>query len=76
VKSPDAVCYDILTEARRVSKQLGDVRGATLRLHPDVAKALRSSEGSVLEEIEAYLVNVDLSTDPTMHPAQFDFVFV
>jgi hypothetical protein len=41
-----------------------------------VAKALRSSERSVLEEIEAYLGNVDLSADPTIHQAQFDFAFV
>ncbi|HEX6125698.1 MAG TPA: Rne/Rng family ribonuclease [Pyrinomonadaceae bacterium] len=76
VKSPTTVCYEILTEARRVSKQLEDVRQTTLRIHPDVAKALRSSERFVLEEIEAYLGNIDLSSDPTIHQAQFDFAFV
>lgn len=76
VKSPQTVCYEILTEARRLSKQLDDVRQTTLRIHPDVAKALRNSERAVLEEIEAYLGNVDLSSDPTIHQAQFDFAFV
>src|SRR5688572_2476762 len=76
VKSPTTVCYEILSEARRLSKHLDDVRQSTLRIHPDVAKALRSSERSVLEEIEAYLGNVDLSSDPTIHQAQFDFAFV
>ena len=76
VKSPQTVCYEILSEARRVSKQLDDVRQTTLRVHPDVMRALRSSERSVLEEIEAYLGNVDLNSDPTVHQAQFDFAFV
>ena len=76
VKSPTTICYEILAEARRLSKQLDDVRQTTLRVHPDVARALRSSERSVLEEIEAYLGNVDLSSDPTIHQAQFDFAFI
>ena len=76
VKSPTTISYEILAEARRLSKHLDDVRQTTLRIHPDVAKALRSSERSVLEEIEAYLGNVDLSSDPTIHQAQFDFAFV
>jgi ribonuclease G len=76
VKSPTTICYEILSEARRLSKHLDDVRQTTLRIHPDVAKALRSSERAVLEEIEAYLGNVDLSSDPTIHQAQFDFAFI
>ena len=76
VKSPTTICYEILSEARRLSKHIDDVRQTTLRINPDVAKALRGSERSVLEEIEAYLGNVDLSSDPTIHQAQFDFAFV
>ena len=76
VKSPTTICYEILSEARRLGKHLDDVRQTTLRIHPDVAKALRSSERSVLEEIEAYVGNVDLSSDPTIHQAQFDFAFI
>ena len=76
VKSPTTICYEILSEARRLGKHLDDVRQITLRIHPDVAKALRNSERSVLEEIEAYLGNVDLSSDPTIHQAQFDFAFI
>lgn len=76
VKSPQTVCYEILAEARRLSKELEDVRQTTLRIHPDVSQALRSAERSVLEEIEAYLGNVDLTADPTIHQAQFDFAFI
>lgn len=76
VKSPQTVCFEILAEARRVSRGLEDVRQTTLRAHPDVIKALRSTERAVLEEIEAYLDSVDLTADPNIHQAQFDFAFV
>jgi ribonuclease G len=76
VKSPTTVCYEILSEARRLSKHQDDVRQTTLRIHPDVAKALRSTERLVLEEIEEYLGNVDVTADPHIHQAQYDFAFV
>ncbi len=76
VKSPQTVCYEILAEARRLSKAVDDVRQTTLRIHPDVARTLRSTERLVLEEIEEYLGNVDLTADPHIHQAQFDFAFV
>lgn len=76
VKSPCTVCYEVLAEARRLSKHQEDVRQTTLRVHPDVAKALRSTERSVLEEIEEYLGFVDVTADPHIHQAQFDFAFV
>jgi len=76
IKSSSTVCYEILAEARRLSRNLDDVKHTTLRVHPDVAKALRSGEREVLEEIEAYIGNLDLSSDPLIHQAQFDFAFV
>ncbi len=76
VKSPQTVCFEILAEARRLSRNLDDVRQTTLRAHPEVIKALRSTERAVLDEIEAYLNTVDLTADPTVHQAQFDFALV
>ena len=76
VKSPQTVCFEILAEARRLSRNMNDVRQTTLRAHPDVIKALRSTERAVLEEIEAYLNAVDLTADPAIHQAQFDFALV
>ncbi|MFN6962579.1 MAG: Rne/Rng family ribonuclease [Pyrinomonadaceae bacterium] len=75
VKSPTTVAYEILAEARRLSKTVDDVRQTTLRVHPDVARALHD-EREVLDEVEAYLGNVDITADPTVHQAQFDFAFV
>ncbi|MBP7415766.1 MAG: Rne/Rng family ribonuclease, partial [Pyrinomonadaceae bacterium] len=71
VKSPVTICYEILSEARRLSKQVDDVRHTTIRVHPEVSKALRTTEREVLEEIEAYLGNVDVTADKHIHQAQF-----
>jgi ribonuclease G len=76
VKSPTTVCYEILAEARRLSRDVEDLRHTTLRVHPEVAKALRSTERAVMEEIEEYLGSVDITSDRSAHQAQFDFAFV
>jgi ribonuclease G len=76
VKSPQTVCFEILEEARRLAKNVDDVRQTTLRVHPDVSKALRESERVVLEEIEAYLGNIDVTGDSSVHIQQFDFAFI
>jgi Rne/Rng family ribonuclease len=76
VKSPTTVCYEILAEARRLRKDFDDVRHTTLRVHPDVSKALRGPEHEVLDEIEAYLGSVDVAADRTVHPGQFDFAAI
>ncbi len=79
VKSPQTICYEMLEEARRLAKGLnGDSENkqVTLRINPDVAKALRSSERDVLVEIEDYLGPIDISSDPTIHQEQYDFAVI
>jgi ribonuclease G len=76
IKSPQTICYELLEEARRLAKGLnGDSENkqVTLRINPDVAKALRSSERDVMIEIEDYLGPIDITSDPTIHQEQFDF---
>jgi ribonuclease G len=77
VKSPQTVCYEILEQARRLSREgEGDgSRTAMLRVNPEVARALRNQERDVLNEIEDYLGSVDVTSDPTIHQEQFDFAF-
>jgi ribonuclease G len=73
VKSPQTVSYEILAEARRISKEVDDSNEVILRIHPDVAKALRTSERDVLQEIEAFLGGVvSIKSDPAVHQEQFD----
>jgi ribonuclease G len=76
VKSAQTVCFEILEESRRLSKGVADVKHTTLRVNPEVAKSLRGDEKVVLEEIEAYLGNVDVVSDATAHQEQFDFAFI
>lgn len=79
VKSPQTVCYELLEESRRLAKGMNgerDNKQVILRVNPDVAKALRSSERDVLLEIEDYLGPVDISSDPAIHQEQFDFAVI
>ncbi len=78
IKSPQTVCYELLEEARRLAKGLngdGD-KQVTLRINPEVAKVLRSSERDVLIEIEDYLGPIDITSDETIHQEQFDFALI
>jgi ribonuclease G len=76
IKSAQTVCYEILEEARRLSRGMDDYKQVTLRVNPEIAKALRSTEKEVLIEIEDYLGAVDLTSDATVHQEQFDFAFI
>ena len=76
IKSAQTVCYEILDEARSLSKGLNDVRQSTLRVHPSIAKVLRGTEKAVLEEIEEYLGILDITEDNSIHQEQFDFAFI
>jgi ribonuclease G len=78
VKSAQTICYEILDEARRLSRGMnGDgIKQTTLRINPEVARALRSTESDVLNEIEDYLGAVDITSDERVHQEQFDFAFV
>ena len=73
VKSPQTVSYEILAEARRISKDVDHHNEVILRVNPEVAKALRGPERDVLAEIEAHLGGlVTIKSDPTVHQEQFD----
>ncbi|HSS22080.1 MAG TPA: Rne/Rng family ribonuclease [Pyrinomonadaceae bacterium] len=79
IKSPQTICYELLEEARTLSKSLNGNRKrqqATLRIHPEVAKSLRSTERDVLNEIEEYLGPIDINSDASVHQEQFDFAFI
>jgi ribonuclease G len=78
VKSPQTICYEILEEARRLARGMnGDrIKQTTLRVNPEVARALRGPERDVLLEIEDYLGVIDITSDPQSHQEQFDFAFI
>jgi len=78
VKSPQTICYEILEQARGLSKEIKDegAKQPTLRINPEVARALRGPERDVLNEIEDYLGALDITSDPRVHQEQFDFAFI
>ncbi|HEY0321457.1 MAG TPA: Rne/Rng family ribonuclease [Pyrinomonadaceae bacterium] len=78
VKSPQTICYEVLEEARRLARGMnGDgIKQTTIRVNPEIARALRSTEADVLAEIEDYLGAVDITSDEHIHQEQFDFAFI
>ncbi len=72
VKSVTTVCYEILGEVKKMAAQL-EGETITLRVHPDVAQALKSKQGALLSELEA-LTHKDIFVkgDSTVHQERFE----
>jgi ribonuclease G len=72
IKSTSTICYEILNEMRKVSREI-DGHGVLLRVNPEVARALKDEERTVLREMEDALGReVVLRPDLTMHHEQYD----
>jgi len=72
VKSIPTICYEIQAEARKMSGEL-DSQSLTLRVHPEIAKALKTRESALIEELEqATRKNIIIQSDPTLHWEQYD----
>ncbi len=72
VKSPQTVVSEILTEARKLSRSI-EGKEVMLRVHPDVAKVLKSHQNKFLEELEETLRRpVLVKSDPQLHHEKFD----
>jgi ribonuclease G len=72
VKSVQTVVSEILTEARKMARSV-DSKDVMLRVHPDVAKVLKSHQNKFLEELEEILRRpVLVKSDPLLHQEKFD----
>jgi ribonuclease G len=72
VKSVPTICYEIQAEARKMAAEL-DSQSVTLRVNPEIAKALKTRESSLVEELEqATRKSVIIQSDPTLHWEQYD----
>jgi Rne/Rng family ribonuclease len=72
VKSVPTICYEIQAEARKMAADL-DATSLTLRVHPEIAKALKTREASLVEELEQTArKSVIIQADPTLHWEQYD----
>ena len=72
IKSVQTVITEILAEARKIA---GSIEGkdVMLRVHPDVAKVIKSHQNKYLEELEEVLRRpVLVKSDPLLHNEKFD----
>jgi Rne/Rng family ribonuclease len=72
VKSIATLSYEIQTEARKMAPEM-DSGSITLRVHPEISKALKTRESSLIEELERWTKkSVIIQADPTLHWEQYD----
>jgi ribonuclease G len=72
VKSIPTLCYEIQTEARKMAPDLS-AGSITLRVHPEISKALKTRESSLIEELENWTKkSIIIQADPTLHWEQYD----
>jgi Rne/Rng family ribonuclease len=72
IKSVTTICYEILEEARKMAQEIdGDV--LTLRVNPEIARALKSREGTLTAELESLTgKDVIIKSDPSVHQERFE----
>jgi len=72
VKSVQTIVGEILQEAHKIASSV-EGKDAMLRVHPDVAKLLKSNQNKYLEELEEILRRpVLVRADPLLHHEKFD----
>jgi ribonuclease G len=75
VKSVATTCYNIYQELERMTGSMDEHHEVMIRVHPDVARALRESESIVLEEMRNLMrCEVRVKPDPSLHIEQFNIV--
>jgi ribonuclease G len=71
-KSPETICYDIQQEIKKMA-HLFDAKEITVRVNPEIAKALKSGEFVSLSEIEEWTKkDITVKSDPLLHEEHFD----
>jgi Rne/Rng family ribonuclease len=72
VKSVTTVCNEIYVEMRKIAKHL-EHEDVMLRVHPDVARELKTNNGRLLNEMEEMTKRtIIVKSDPAVHQQQFD----
>jgi len=72
VKSVGTICNEIYVEMRKIAKHL-EHEDVMLRVHPDVAKELKTNNGRLLNEMEELTKRtIIVKSDPAVHQEQFD----
>jgi len=73
VKSIPTLCYEIQNEARKMAMANTDTPNLTLRVHPEIAKALKTRESMLIDELEQNShKHIIIQSDATLHWEQYD----
>jgi Rne/Rng family ribonuclease len=74
VKSIPTLCYEIQAEARKMALAAeADSPNLTLRVHPEIAKALKTRESMLMDELEQTShKHIIIQSDATLHWEQYD----
>ena len=74
VKSIPTLCYEIQSEARKMATASEtESPNLTLRVHPEIAKALKTRESMLMDELEQTShKHVIIQSDATLHWEQYD----
>jgi ribonuclease G len=76
IKSSATICYEILSEVKKVVPELNGHR-VLLRVHPDIARALEEEESAVLRDMRSSIgKDVTVRADVQLHHEQFDLMTV
>ena len=76
VKSSSTICYEILSEMRKIAPDLNGHR-LLIRVNPDIARALKEEENAVLKDLRQSLgKDVTIKPDLQLHHEQFDVMAV
>src|SRR5438874_2250487 len=76
IKSSSTICYEILSEVRKIGPDLNGHR-LVLRVNPDIARALKEEESAVLSDLRQSIgKDVTIKPDTQLHHEQFDVMAV
>jgi ribonuclease G len=76
IKSSSTICYEILSEIRKIAPDLNGHR-LLIRVNPDIARALKGEENAVLKDLRQSLGReVTIKSDLQLHHEQFDVMAV
>ena len=76
IKTSATICYDILTEVKKVSADL-DGYSLVLRVNPEIARALKDESHGVFKELEVTVGRpVTVRSDDQLHHEQFDLMAI
>jgi ribonuclease G len=76
IKSISTICYEILSEVRRISSELNGHR-LQLRVNPDIARALKEEESAVMKDLKQSIGReIQVRSDMLLHHEQFDVMAI